>query len=360
MSDIAIKLLLSCGTLAGAFGIAGLLTWVERKQSAVMQDRIGANRATIFGFKALGLFHAIADFLKMLSKEEFIPQGANKFLFNLAPYLSFTFALVAFAAIPIGDRLIVGIRTIDLQAANLNIALIFIFAMMSMGVYGVVLAGVSSNNNYAFLGSMRAAAQMIAYEITMGAAIMGVIMVFNTLDLQMLVHREGAYMLGGWLPKWGIFVQPLAFILFLTAAAAETKRTPFDLPEGEAEIIGYFVEYSGMKFGMFFLADLIETVLVAALMTTLFLGGWQVPYLLPDGFYFPWGGHIALSNIPVVLLGILSFFIKVSFFIWLLMSVRWTFPRFRYDQLMNLGWKVLLPASLVNIALTAVVIILLK
>ncbi len=359
MTDILIKFALASGTIFIMFNIAGLLTWVERKQSAVMQDRIGANRASIFGFKALGLFHAIADVLKMLSKEEFIPAGANKFLFNLAPYLSVTFALVGFAAIPIGNQLFIGNRVIDLQAAHLNVALIFIFAMMSMGVYGVVLAGFSSNNNFAFLGGMRGAAQMIAYEITMGAAIMGVIMVFNTLDLQALVHGQGHYMLGGWLPKWGIFVQPLAFVLFLTAATAETKRTPFDLPEGESEIVGYFVEYSGMKFGMFFLADLIETVLVAALMTTLFFGGWQVPYLHPDGFHFPWGAHVAMRHLAVTGLGVLAFFIKVSFFIWLLMAVRWTLPRFRYDQLMNLGWKVLLPASLVNIAVTAIVITLL-
>lgn len=343
-----------------AFNIAGLLTWVERKQSAVMQDRIGANRAKIFGLKALGLFHAIADVLKMLSKEEFMPAGANKFLFNLAPYLSVVFALVGFVAIPFGNQLIIGNKVIELQPANINIALIFIFAMMSMGIYGVVLAGFSSNNNYAFLGGMRGASQMIAYEITMGAAIMGVIMVFNTLDLQMLDRAQGAYLLGGWLPKWGVFVQPLSFILFLTAATAETKRTPFDLPEGESEIIGYFVEYSGMKFGMFFLADLIETVLVSALMATLFFGGWQVPYLMPDGFHFPWGGHIALSNLTVAILGMVSFFIKLSFFIWLLMAVRWTLPRFRYDQLMKLGWKILLPASLVNIAVTAIILTLLR
>ncbi|MBP9855381.1 MAG: NADH-quinone oxidoreductase subunit H [Candidatus Omnitrophica bacterium] len=359
MSDILIKFILAAAMILIAFGIAGLLTWVERKQSAVMQDRIGANRASIFGFKAMGLFHAIADVLKMLSKEEFMPAGANKFLFNLAPYLSVTFALVGFACIPIGNQLIIGTRVIELQAANLNVALLFIFAMMSMGVYGVVLGGFSSNNNYAFLGGMRGSAQMIAYEITMGAAIMGVIMVFNTLDLQALVRGQGAYLFNGWLPKWGIFVQPLAFLLFLTAATAETKRTPFDLPEGESEIIGYFVEYSGMKFGMFFLADLIETVLVAALMTTLFLGGWQVLYLSPDGFYFPWGMKIALSHGVVTALGVLAFFVKLSFFIWLLMAVRWTLPRFRYDQLMKLGWKILLPASLVNIAVTAVVITLL-
>ena len=358
MTDILIKLGLAGGVIMTMFGIAGLLTWVERKQSAVMQDRIGANRASIFGFKALGLFHAIADVLKMLSKEEFMPKGANKFLFNLAPYLPVTFALVAFAAIPFGNQLIVGERVIDLQVANLNIALIFIFAMMSMSVYGVVLAGFSSNSNYAFLGGMRGAAQMIAYEVTMGVAVMGVIMVFNTLDLQVLVRAQGE-LLWGWLPKWGVFVQPLAFILFLTAATAETKRTPFDLPEGESEIIGYFVEYSGMKFGMFFMADLVETVLVSALMTTLFFGGWQVPYLMPDGFHFPWGAHIAMSNFPVAILGVLSFFAKLSFFIWLLMAIRWTLPRFRYDQLMRLGWKILLPASLVNIAVTAIVLTLL-
>lgn len=358
--DIIVKIILACGTLGAAFGVAGLLTWVERKQSAVMQDRIGANRATIFGFKALGLFHAIADVLKMLSKEEFIPQGANKFLFNLAPYVSIVFALVGFAAIPFGDSIVIANRVYDLQVANINIALLFIFAMMSMGIYGVVLAGFSSNNNYAFLGGMRGAAQMIAYEITMGAAIMGIIMVFNTLNLQDLVRAQGTYLFNGWLPKWGVFVQPLAFLLFLTAATAETKRIPFDLPEGESEIIGYFVEYSGMKFGLFFMADLVETVLVSALMATLFLGGWQVVYLHPDGFHFPWGQYIALPHMTVIILGVIAFFLKLSFFIWFLMTVRWTLPRFRYDQLMHLGWKILLPASLLNIAITAVVIILLR
>jgi NADH-quinone oxidoreductase subunit H len=196
MNDVLIKAILGSGTIMIMFGIAGLLTWVERKQSAVMQDRIGANRAKIFGLKMLGLFHAIADVLKMLSKEEFMPAGANKFLFNLAPYLSVTFALIGFAAIPIGNQLIIGDKVIELQAANINVGLLFIFAMMSMGIYGVVLAGFSSNNNYAFLGGMRGAAQMIAYEITMGAAIMGIVMVYNTIDLQAIVRAQGEYMLG--------------------------------------------------------------------------------------------------------------------------------------------------------------------
>ncbi len=354
--DILIKFVLSAVMLISVLNIAGLLTWVERKQSAVMQDRIGANRASIFGIRLFGLFHPLADALKMLTKEDFIPQGANKFLFNIAPFLSMVFALVGFAAIPFGDRLILGERIIELQPANINVALLYIFAVMSLGIYGVVLAGFSSNNNFAFLGGMRAASQMIAYEITMGVAIMGIVMVYGTLDLQQLVRSQGNY-LWGWFPQWGIFVQPLAFILFLTAATAETKRIPFDLPEGESEIIGYFVEYSGMKFGLFFMADLIESIMVSALMTTLFLGGWQVLYLFPDGFHFPWGSVIALPHLTVVGLGILSFLTKVSFFIWLLMAIRWTLPRFRYDQLMHLGWKILLPTSLVNIAVTGVMII---
>ncbi len=357
MMEILIKFILSFGILFVMLNIAGLLTWVERKQSAVMQDRIGANRASIFGLRLLGLFHPLADALKMISKEDFIPNGANKFLFNVAPFLSVVFALVGFAAIPFGDQLILGDRVIELQAANINVALLYIFAMMSMGIYGVVLAGFSSNNNYAFLGGMRGAAQMIAYEITMGVAIMGVVMVFGTVDLQQLVRGQGAYLFNGWLPKWGVFVQPLAFLLFLTAATAETKRIPFDLPEGESEIIGYFVEYSGMKFGMFFMADLVESVLVSALMTTLFLGGWQVPYLAPNGFHFPWGGEMLLPHLTVAGLGILSFFLKLCFFIWFLMAIRWTLPRFRYDQLMHLGWKILLPTSLANIAVTAVVLV---
>ena len=201
-------------------------------------------------------------------------------------------------AIPFGDRLVLGDRVIELQVAKIDVALLYIFAMLSLGVYGVILAGFASRNNYALLGGLRATAQMISYEIALGIAIVGVVMVYGTMDLQEIVRGQGRY-LGGWIPLWGIVVQPVAFFVFVTAALAETKRIPFDMPEGESEVIGYFVEYSGMKFGMFFLADFLETIMVACLATTLFLGGWQVPYLMPDGFHFPWGATLPVSSLDL-------------------------------------------------------------
>ena len=243
---------------------------------------------------------------------------------------------------PSGDRLILGDRVIELQVAKLDAALLYVFAMLSLGVYGVILAGFASRNNYAIMGGLRATAQMISYEIALGVSIIGVVMVYETTDLSELVRAQGQT-IGGWIPFWGILTQPVAFFVFVTAALAETKRLPFDLPEGESEIIGYFVEYSGMKFGMFFLTDFLETILVATLVTTLFFGGWQVPYLMPDGFHFPWGGELLVSNWVYVLLGFASFSIKGLVFMFVFMQLRWTLPRFRYDQLMSLGWKGALP-----------------
>ena len=359
MTDLLIKLALAGIVFFGVLNLAGLHTWLERKQSALMQDRIGANRATIFGIRLFGLFHPLADAIKMFTKEDFIPENADKFLHTLAPFLSVFFALVACAGIPFGDRVTVAGRVVDLQVAKIDVGLLYIFAMLSLGIYGVILAGFASRNNYALLGGLRASAQILAYEITLGIAIVGVVMVFGTLDLQELVRAQGSYLFG-FIPKWGIFLQPVAFFVFMTAALAETKRIPFDLPEGESEIIGYFVEYSGMKFGMFFLTDFIETVMVACLVTTLFFGGWQVPYLHPDGFLFPWGGAISVAPLLYALLGVGSFTFKVLFFCWLFMTVRWTLPRFRYDQLMNLGWKILFPISLINVVVTGLVLALLR
>lgn len=343
---------------------AALHTWIERKQSAVIQDRIGANRAFITlpwkwaapvnwlltPFNKLGLFHPIADAIKMFTKEDYIPPYGDKFLHTLAPFLSLCFALVGFAAIPFGDVLVLGGRQIDLQVAPINVAVLFVFAMMSMGVYGVILAGFSSNSNYAFLGSMRASSQMLAYEITLGATILGIVMIYGTLDLQEIVRQQSNV--------WGFFVQPLGFFLFLAAGLAETKRIPYDMPEGESEIVGYFTEYSGMKFGMFYFTDFLETIMIAALATTLFFGGWQVPFLLRDGFHFPGGNFAPLPHLVVSLLQIFSFSFKVIFFCWLFMTIRWTLPRFRYDQLMNLGWKRIFPLSILNIVVTAVVLLL--
>jgi NADH-quinone oxidoreductase subunit H len=352
MMDVAIKLALAAIVFFGVMNLAGLHTWIERKQSAIIQDRIGANRASIAGLRLLGLFHPLADAVKMFTKEDIIPAGADRVLHTISPFFSVFFALAAFAAIPFGDRLVVGGRVIELQVAKIDVALLYIFAMLSLEVYGVILAGFASRNNYALLGGLRATAQMISYEIAFGIAIIGVVMVYGALDLQELVRGQGK-MLGGWIPLWGIVVQPVAFFVFVTAALAETRRIPFDLPEAEPEIIGYFVEYSGMKFGMFFLSDFLETILVACLAATLFFGGWQVPYLMPDGFHFPWGGTLPVSNWTYALIGVASFSAKVLVFCWLFMQLRWTLPRFRYDQLMRLGWKGLFPISVANVVGTA-------
>ncbi len=344
--------------VSGVLMLTSVLTWMERKQSAVMQDRIGANRASILGVRAIGLPHIFADALKMFFKEDFVPPGGDRLLHTAAPLIALFFALMTFAAIPFGNTLEIAGRTIELQILPLNVGLLFIFAMMSMAIYGTFLAGFSSNNKYAFLGGLRASSQMISYEITMGATLVGLLMVFGTLDL-MEINRGQGELLWGWLPKWGIFVQPVGFVLFLVAGFAETKRVPFDLPEGESEIIGYFTEYSSMKFGAFFMADFVETVLIASLIATLFFGGWQVPYLQQDGFVLPGGTSLSLPSIAVTLLQVAAYAFKVFFFCWFLLLIRWTLPRFRYDQLMHLGWKILLPISVLNIFATGFVLLLL-
>ncbi|MBI4430360.1 MAG: NADH-quinone oxidoreductase subunit H [Candidatus Omnitrophica bacterium] len=336
--------------------LAALHTWLERKQSAVMQDRIGANRAHIGPFRLLGLFHPLADAIKMFFKEDFVPPSGHRVLHTLAPFLSMVFALITFAAIPFGDVLRIGDMEIGLQPANLNIGVLYILAMLSMVVYGVVLAGYSSNNNYAFLGGLRASAQMISYEVTLGLTIMGLVMIYGTLNLQEMIRWQGR-LLFGFLPAWGVFMQPLGFLLFLAAGIAETKRIPYDIPEAESEIIGYFTEYSGMKFGMYFFTDYVETILLACMSTALFFGGWQVPFLRSGGFH--WGGTLVLGlpHLLVTLMQIGSFTAKVLAFCWFFMLIRWTLPRFRYDQLMKVGWKMMLPLSLANLLATAVILV---
>jgi NADH-quinone oxidoreductase subunit H len=356
MVDLGITFARVAFIMLFVLNLGGLMTWVERKQSAIMQDRIGANRASIFGIRIFGLLHPLADALKMLAKEDFRPARADRFLFQLAPFVSVFFALAAFASIPFGDTLHVGDRAIPLQAVTLNVGILYVFAMLSLGVYGVMMAGWSSANNFAIIGAQRAAALMISAEIAIGASIMGVIMVYGSLNMMEIVRGQGA-LLWGFLPKWGILTQPLAFILFLTAGIAATKRIPFDTPEGESEIIGYFVEYSGMKFGMFAMSDFLETVVIAGMVTTLFLGGWQVPYLGPTGFEFPWGATLGLPAILITLMQVGAFVVKVLVMIFFLMLIRWTLPRFRYDQAMRLGWLALFPLSVLNIVLTAIVIL---
>jgi NADH-quinone oxidoreductase subunit H len=278
---------------------------------------------------------------------------------------------VTFAVIPFGDVLVLGDRVINLQVANLDIGILYVFAMTSLSVYGIVIGAWASNNKFSLLGGVRGSAQMISYEVAMGLSVIGVLLVFGTLELQEIARSQGTLIRDmlpesagflksaiGWLPAWGIFLQPLAFLLFFTAAVAETKRIPFDAPEGESEIVaGYHVEYSGGKFLMFFAGEFAEIVTAAALTTTLFFGGWQVPYLMPDGFRFPSGATWLLPHLAVVGLQVGAFALKVVFFCWLQILLRWSVPRFRYDQVMRLGWKMLLPLALVNIIITAVVIV---
>jgi len=330
------------------------LTWLERKESAVIQDRIGANRADILGIRIIGLFQPFADAIKMVFKEDFTPGFSRKFLHTLAPFISFFFVAITITAIPFGDVLRIGKQTINLQILDINVGLLFVLAMLSLGIYGIIVGGWASNNRYALVGGMRGAAQLVSYEVALGLSLIGLIMVYPSLNLSEIVHTQGE-LLFGWLPKWGVFLQPLGLLVFFFAAFAETKRVPFDLPEGENEIVGFFTEYSGLKWGLFMMTDFMEIIIVAALLTTLFFGGWQVPWMAADGFHFPWGGQWMLPHGVVVLFQVLSFNMKVIFFCWLQILIRWTYPRFRYDQVMDLGWKLLIPLGLVNIIGTGIV-----
>jgi len=341
--------LIKCATILGiVLGGGGLMTWAERKQSAMIQDRIGANRASIFGFRAMGLFHIVTDALKMLTKEDFIPPFADKGLFIAAPILAGIASTIGFVVIPFGPVLQAFGTEIPLVIMRSNISALLLFGALGLTIYGSFLAGVSSNNKYGLLGALRASAQMAAYEVAFGLSLVGVFMVYGTLDLAVIANaQQGRLSWAPFLPNWGVFVQPLGFILFLVAAIAETKRTPFDMPEGESEIIGYFVEYSGMKFGLFFMAELIETILFAAVFTVLFFGGWHLP-----------GVHYAAMPWPVALVVSQAIFWgKVVAGCWTMLLIRWTLPRFRYDQLLDLGWRYLLPFSLANVLLTGLVLL---
>jgi len=346
-----VKILFVFAVTVGFF--APVLTWVERKQSALMQDRIGANRADIMGFTALGLFHIIADALKMFTKEDFIPDGANRVLHTISPIIALVPALLTFAVVPFGGQYTLFDKEVNLVISDLDVGLLFVFAIASLATYGYVIAGWSSNNNWSLLGSMRTASQMISYEVTMGLTIIGVLMVYGSMKLTDI----GAIQENFWM--WGIFLQPVGFFMFLTASIAENKRIPFDAPEAESELVaGYFTEYSGLKFGMFFMAEFIEMVTIGAIMTILFLGAWHIPFL-SSATLLSWFDFLGTtgSNLVLMLIHVGVFFAKVCFFIWLQMIIRWTLPRFRYDQIMKLGWKILLPLSLANILVTGLVIL---
>ncbi len=339
--------------------LASLSTWAERRQSAMMQDRLGPNRANIGPLRLWGILHFVADAIKMMFKEDIVPAKANRFLFALAPVMAIAPVLITFAIIPFAGDLCVGrltqvvtdpgscAVTIPMQVSRLDMGMLFYFALASLAVYGTTLAGWASYNKWSLLGGMRASSQMMSYEVTMGLSLIGAFLIYGTLEPNAMVLAQGANPL-----HWGIVSQPVAFLLFFIAATAETKRAPFDLPEGEPELIGYFVEYSGMRFGIFFLAEFIETIFLSGIVTTVFFGGWQVPGLHAGGFSW-----LALPHIAVVLLQLGVWSLKVLFFCWLQLLIRWTLPRFRPDQLMRLGWKQLLPASILNIIVTAGVVL---
>ncbi len=325
--------------LAFGLGLAALLGWVERKQSAVLQDRIGANRADIFGFRFIGLFHPLADAVKLMTKEDFVPARAQKTFHAIAPALSLGCGLLCLAALPFGGDVEVASRTWSLQPIESGVGLVLVLAFLGVGAHGVVMAGYASDSNYGLLGGLRAAAQLVAYEVCMAAVLAGPMFLYGTLDLQEAVRWQGR-LLGGVLPAWGVFTQPVAFLLFLVVGMAASKRIPFDLPEGESEIVGYHVEYSGMKFGMFMMADFVENIVISGLGATLFLGGWQVPFVTLAG---PAGAVAMLA----------AFLVKTCAVLFVLMQVRWTLPRLRFDQLLDLGWKSILPLALLNFLATA-------
>jgi NADH-quinone oxidoreductase subunit H len=344
--------------------LAIFLLYFERKGSALIQDRVGANRAAItglgrkLGMPNLGIVNTlVADPVKLFTKEDFVPEGADHFLHGLAPFLALFPVLITFVVIPFGDTITIAGHTFNLQAANLDAAALYLLATIGIGVYGVALGGWASNNRWALLGGIRASAQMISYEIAMGLAIVSVVMTYGTLNLQEMVRAQGGVWFG-FLPRWGVLVQPLAFVLLLTAGVAESKRIPFDLPEGESELIlGYMVEYSGGKQAAFMFTDFAEQALVAMMLVTFFLGGWQVPWLYPDGFHLPGGHFLAAAPLAISIMGIIAFLVKVVILCAFLGLVRWTLPRFRYDQLMRLGWKGLVPLGLLNVLVTAFVIV---
>jgi NADH-quinone oxidoreductase subunit H len=399
-----------------------ILIWFERKASAYMQDRTGPNRAAILGLRLGGIVHAIADVVKLVFKEDITPSEVRRFYYLLAPFLAMTVALMTFAVIPFADTLRLGDRELPMQVLRINPGLLWVFAIASFGVFGIVFAGWGARSKYPLLGGIRSSAQLVSYELTLSLSVMGVLMIFQTLDLNRIVQGQGK-LLFGFLPMWGVVVQPLAAVLFMASALAETNRNPFDLPDADSEIVGYHIEYSSMKFALFFMAEYVNIVVASGLTVSLFFGGWQIPWLPTEALrdharsavLIALGGLVLLSllllpaarrwhcslqrlyrdarrqeanfwTVVLVLqaLGALSFMgwlwthslgvtgaavaaaalqfitflIKVTFFGFAFIWVRWTLPRFRYDQLMRLGWKGMLPLALVNILITGAVVLL--
>jgi NADH-quinone oxidoreductase subunit H len=315
-----------------SLGVAAYATYFERKVAAWFQDRIGPDRAGPFG-----LLQPIADGVKMFMKEDFIPKNADKWLFILGPGLTMLMALIPSAIIPWGPDLEIFGRKVSLQVTDFDYGILFIFGVLSVGVYGIMIGGWASNNKYSLFGAIRASSQMISYELAMGISALSIIMISGSLNLNEIIDKQHGM-------NWNVFYQPLCFIIFFTCALAETNRAPFDLPECESELIGgYHTEYSSMKLGLFLFSEYVSMFISSALIAILFFGGFNFP------------GMDYFSGNVLAVMGIVIFFVKIFMFMFLFMWIRWTLPRFRYDQLMHLGWKALLPLSVVNLLLTGLV-----
>ena len=342
ISFIIYKFIVCAAVFALSLGVAAYSTWWERKFSALLQDRVGPNRAGPFG-----LLQPLADGGKMFFKEEIIPNVSNKFLFILGPCLVMLTALMTGAVIPWGKAFTTAAgNTYSFQIADINIGILYLFGVVSIGVYGIMIGGWASNNKYALLGAIRASSQMISYEIAMGISVIALIITAGgTLSLNEIVAAQDAGFAN-------VVWQPLGFLIFFICALAETNRAPFDLPECEAELVGgYHTEYSSMKLGLFLFAEYINMFISSAVMSAFYFGGYTFPFA--SELYSAMG--LESGSIWISLIGFGAFFTKICIFISVFMWIRWTLPRFRYDQLMNLGWKILLPLSLLNLGITVVV-----
>ena len=335
---ILAKLVLIVIVISASLVIAMYETYAERKVAAFIQDRIGPNRAGPFG-----ILQPLADGLKLFMKEEIIPATSNKFLFVLGPSLAMLTAMMTSAIIPWGNKMEVFGTTIDLQIADVNIGMLYVFGVVSMGVYGIMIGGWASNNKFSLLAAIRGASQIISYELAMGLSLIALLMLTGSLSLKTIVLQQMGP--GHW---WNIVYQPLGFLIFLVCAFAECNRTPFDLSEAENELnFGYHQEYSSMKLGFYLFAEYVNMFISSAIMATLYFGGYDMPFV----------NEAALSPNVAAIIGVVALMSKIIFFIFLFMWVRWTIPRFRYDQLMNLGWKSLIPLALANMLITGGVIL---
>ena len=322
--------------------IAAYSTYAERKVAAFLQDRIGPDRAGPFG-----ILQPLADGLKFIMKEEIIPNVSNKLLFVLGPCIAMLTALMAGVVIPWGDTLVIKGNQYVLQIADIDIGILYVFGVVSIGVYGIMIGGWASNNKFSLLGAIRASAQMISYEVAMGLSIIALIIMTGTLSLREISVMQAGGVGGDW-NFWNVVYQPIGFLIFIICAFAECNRTPFDLAECETELVGgYHTEYSSMKLGFYLFAEYINMFISSAVISTLYFGG----------FNFPFMNNLGLDQNTITILGSVALFLKTGFFIFFFMWIRWTIPRFRYDQLMNLGWKVLIPLSIANIFITALIIL---